>query len=129
MKKYFLFFVLTIGMILVPLSCYAEELLNENVDAIINKEISIIYNNELKTFFDVNGKSVSPISYNNTTYLPIRSISALFSIPVEWDGANNKVLLGKGDIVEKLLLGKAEGEALGVEHKESILCLLFGDAA
>lgn len=100
MKKYFLFLFLTIVMVWVPLSCYAEELLNENVNAIINKEISIIYNNELKTFFDVNGNSVSPITYNNTTYLPIRSISALFSIPVEWDGANNKVLLGKGDIVE-----------------------------
>lgn len=100
MKKYFLFFVLTIVMISVSLSCYAEELSNENVNAIINKEVSIIYNNELKTFFDVTGNSVSPITYNNTTYLPIRSISALFSIPVEWDGANNKVLLGKGDIVE-----------------------------
>ena len=100
MKKYFIFFIFTIVMISISLSCYATELSNENVSAIINKEISIIYNNELKTFFDVNGNSVSPISYNNTTYLPIRSISALFSIPVEWDGANNKVLLGNGDIVE-----------------------------
>ena len=99
MKKYFMFFVLTIVMISVSLSCYAEELSNENVTAIINKEISIVYNDELKNFYDVNGNSVSPITYNDTTYLPIRSISALFSIPVEWDGVNNKVLLGKGDIV------------------------------
>lgn len=98
MKKYFMFFVLTIVMISVSLSCYAEELSNENVTAIINKEISIVYNDELKNFYDVNGNSVSPITYNDTTYLPIRSISALFSIPVEWDGVNNKVLLGKGDI-------------------------------
>ena len=100
MKKYFLFWILTMMLISISFSCYATEITNENVKALINKEISIVYNNELKTFFDVNGTAVDPISYNNTTYLPIRSISALFSIPVEWDGANNKVLLGKGDIVE-----------------------------
>lgn len=100
MKKYFLFLILTIIMTSVSISCYAAEIENENIKATINKEISIIYNNELKTFYDVNGNSVNPISYNNTTYLPIRSISALFSIPVEWDGVNNKVLLGTGDIVE-----------------------------
>ncbi len=98
MKKYFCFIFSLIILLSISLSCYATEN-NENVKALINKEISIVYNNDLKSFFDVNGTSVSPISYNNTTYLPIRSISAMFDIPVQWDATNNKVLLGKGDIV------------------------------
>ena len=83
----------------ISLSSYATESGAENVKALINNEVSIVYNNELKSFSDVNGNAVSPITYNNTTYLPIRSISAMFNIPVQWDGENNKVLLGKGDIV------------------------------
>lgn len=96
MKKYILFSVLTILFCLKSIVSYAAD---ENVSAIINREISIVYNNELKAFSDVNGIKVDPISYNNTTYLPIRAISALFNTPVKWDGENNKVLIGKGDIV------------------------------
>lgn len=99
MKKYFYFLISIIMLISISLSCYATESGTENVKALINNEVSIVYNNELKSFSDVNGNSVSPITYNNTTYLPIRSISAMFNIPVQWDGENNKVLLGKGDIV------------------------------
>ena len=99
MKKYFCFLISMIMIISISLSCYAAESGTEAVKALINNEVSIVYNNELKSFSDVNGNSVSPITYNNTTYLPIRSISAMFNIPVQWDGENNKVLLGKGDIV------------------------------
>lgn len=99
MKKNLCFLISIIIFFAISLSCYAAENNTEDVKALINKEISIVYNNELKSFFDVNGVAVSPISYGGTTYLPIRSISALFNIPVQWDGANNKVLLGKGDIV------------------------------
>ncbi len=99
MKKSFFLVILTLIMSL-TFSCYAAELVDENARAIINNEISIVYNNEIKSFFDVNGSSVSPITYNDTTYLPIRSISTLFDIPVQWDGENRKVLLGTGDIVE-----------------------------
>ncbi|MBQ8299599.1 MAG: N-acetylmuramoyl-L-alanine amidase [Clostridia bacterium] len=97
MKKYILFSVLTILFCLTSIVSYAAD--DESVSAIINREISIVYNNELKAFSDVKGTKVDPISYNYTTYLPIRAISALFNTPVEWDGENNKVLIGKGDIV------------------------------
>lgn len=96
MKKYILFFVLTVLMIMTSVVTYATD---ESVSAILNKEISIMYNNELKEFSDVNGTKVDPISYNFTTYLPVRAISALFDIPVDWDGENNKVLVGKGSVV------------------------------
>ena len=99
MKKNCCFLFSIMIIFAISLSCFAAENNTEDVKALINREISIVYNNELKSFFDVNGVAVSPISYNGTTYLPIRSISALFNIPVQWDGVNNKVLLGKGDIV------------------------------
>lgn len=72
---------------------------SETVTATINKEVCIIYNGEIKSFADVNGGKVYPVSYNWTTYLPIRAMSSLFEIPVWWDGANNKIYLDSGELV------------------------------
>lgn len=96
MKKYIKFLFSFLVILTMMPTVFAT---NQIVDATIDREKSVIYNNELKSFYDVNDKKVDPISYNDTTYLPIRAISSLFEIPVKWDGANNKVLLGSGDIV------------------------------
>ena len=45
--------------------------------------------------YDANGQRVYPISYNGTTYVPIRAVGNMMGIDVAWDGANNAVLLGK----------------------------------
>ncbi|MBQ9280441.1 MAG: N-acetylmuramoyl-L-alanine amidase [Clostridia bacterium] len=71
---------------------------SETVEVILSKKISIIFNNELKSFSDVNGKTVYPLLYEGTTYLPIRALSNLFENAVTWDAENNRVLLGKGEM-------------------------------
>ena len=124
MKKYILFSVLTILFCLTSVVSYAAA--DESVSASINREISIVYNNELKAFSDVNGTKVDPISYNYTTYLPIRAISALFNTPVEWDGENNKVLIGKGDIVTSTVktvdsFEKGENEQVNLTLSKSLV--------
>ncbi|MHA6481518.1 stalk domain-containing protein [Paenibacillus sp. strain BS8-2] len=45
---------------------------------------------------DASGKNVYPISYNGTTYLPIRTAGEALGVDVGWDGANNTVWLGNG---------------------------------
>lgn len=95
MKKYI---ICIIALFIVMLSNIISYGANEQVEAILSHEISIVFNNELKQFSDVNGTKVYPILYQGTTYLPIRAISALFDTAVEWDGSNNSIYLGKGEL-------------------------------
>ena len=43
---------------------------------------------------NVNGVRVYPLSYEGSTYVPIRAIGNLFGVPVEWDSATKSVVLG-----------------------------------
>lgn len=67
-------------------------------EVILNQNLTITYNDEIQRFKNVNGEIVYPISYSGTTYLPVRSISCLFETAIEWDGENNSIYLGSGDL-------------------------------
>ena len=95
MKKYISFLLILILCLCASSVSLATD---ENAQAILNRKVSIVYNNELKEFSDVNGVKVYPLTYQGTTYLPIRAIASLFSIPVEWNGAERMVLLGQGSV-------------------------------
>lgn len=69
----------------------------EKIEALMNYGIQIKYNGVAQKFTDVNGKQVYPISYKGTTYLPVRAVSGLVGLAVDWDGANNTVILGERD--------------------------------
>ncbi|MHA7963727.1 stalk domain-containing protein [Paenibacillus sp. CAU 1782] len=45
---------------------------------------------------DAKGKNVYPITYNGTTYLPIRSAGEALGVEVGWEASNNTVWLGEG---------------------------------
>ena len=68
---------------------------SENIKTVLDKNIKVTFNGELQTFTDVNGKVVYPIVHEGTTYLPVRAVSNLVNLPVEWDGANYTVVLGE----------------------------------
>lgn len=65
------------------------------IEALLNKDITVEYNGKEQTFTDVNNKQVWPLTYDGTTYLPVRAVAKLFDTTVDWDGATNKVILGK----------------------------------
>ena len=67
----------------------------QEIKAYLNYDLAIRYDGELQTMYDANGKQVVPISYNGTTYLPIRAVGNMMGIDVLWDGENYQVLLGK----------------------------------
>ena len=79
----------------------SHESIKTNDNVILNKNIKIKYNEQYYSFSDANGKVVYPISYNGTTYLPIRAISSLFGTEIAWDGNENTVYLGKGELDSK----------------------------
>ena len=68
---------------------------SENIKTVLVKNIKVTFNGDLQTFTDVNGKVVYPIVHEGTTYLPVRAVSNLVNLPVEWDGANYTVVLGE----------------------------------
>ena len=75
----------------------------ETISAYLNRGITIKLDGQTKTMSDANGKRVYPISYNGTTYVPIRAVSNMLGIDVEWDGANNTVLLGENNTAKDFI--------------------------
>lgn len=67
----------------------------EEIKAFLNHGITVKYNGEVKEITDATGARTAPITYNGTTYVPIRSVSNLLGVDVGWDAANNTVLLGE----------------------------------
>ena len=97
MKRKVLISVLLIAVIIASMFTGAWAASNlEEISALLNRGVVIEYNNVPQTFKDANGTVVYPITYNGTTYLPVRAIANLFGIPVDWDGARNTVVLGVG---------------------------------
>ncbi len=44
---------------------------------------------------DANGSQVEVFAYNGTTYVPLRAVSQALGKPVDWDGVNQRVYIGK----------------------------------
>lgn len=66
------------------------------ITASLNYGITIKYNGNVQEMKDAGGNRVYPISYEGTTYLPVRAVAELLGIEVNWDGPTNTVWLGEG---------------------------------
>ncbi|NLK86788.1 MAG: copper amine oxidase [Clostridiaceae bacterium] len=78
--------------------------LKTEIKAILNQEIKIKYNGIEQNMTDVNNNPVYPISYNGSTYLPIRAVSDMLGVEVEWDGKTQTIMLGNEEIKPVSLL-------------------------
>ena len=67
----------------------------ETISAYLAYNTTVKLDGITQTLYDANGKRVYPINYQGTTYLPVRAVSGLFDVDVNWDGATKTVLLGK----------------------------------
>lgn len=86
-------------LVSIMISCFMVGVLAANnieeIKAYLNYGITIKLDGETQNMYDANGNRVYPISYKGTTYLPVRAVSNMLDIAVEWDGPNNTVLLGE----------------------------------
>ena len=64
---------------------------NENIMVLLNRSLTITYRGQPQTLRDANGNQVYPISYEGSTYLPVRAITNMLNVPIEWDGYANAV--------------------------------------
>lgn len=84
---------------------------NETISAVLNREVTITYNGEVQNFKDQGGNPVYPITYNGTTYLPVRYVCDLLGVAVEWDQAANTVRLGSNEKQPTYLVDRPHDKA------------------
>ena len=78
-------------------------LANPVMAAMLQKQITVftgaaVYIDDVKLNpVDANGRPVEIITYNGTTYLPVRAISTALNKPIVWEGSNNGVYIGRHD--------------------------------
>ena len=107
MKKKTLALILTLCMTLTAVVSFTAGAAAagglQEIKAYLNSAITIKLDGEEKVITDASGARTYPISYNNTTYLPVRSIAGLLGIDVGWDQATQSVLLGKTETTVNLM--------------------------
>ena len=99
MKKKTLVFILTLCMTVTGVVCFAAGAAAagglQEIKAFLNADITLKLDGEAQVLTDASGVRTYPITYNGTTYLPVRSIAGLLGVDVGWDQATQSVLLGK----------------------------------
>lgn len=60
----------------------------------VSPDITIMYDFEIQKFVDISGVQIYPIVYQESTYLPVRSISELMKKPITWDNTTKTILIG-----------------------------------
>lgn len=93
----------------------------------INPNITVKYNGKAQAMTDVNGNPVYPMLYGGTTYLPVRAVSNMLGVKVDWDGATQTVLLtnaatsteeNKGEIVLTALDENKNAVEIGLSDQD-----------
>ena len=67
------------------------------VTASLRYDFTIVVDGVERTFTDVNGKTVYPLLYNGSTYLPLRAIGNLMGKEVSWDNNTKTAILSSSD--------------------------------
>lgn len=65
----------------------------QNIKVQLSPNITVKYNGEIQSMTDVNGTPVYPLLNGGTTYLPVRAVSNMLGVDVDWDGATQTVIL------------------------------------
>ncbi|MBW4082056.1 stalk domain-containing protein [Paenibacillus sp. S150] len=66
----------------------------QKISAYLNHSIRFTVNGAAYTPVDNNGKTLVPITYNDTTYLPVRALANALKVPVTFNPSTNQVILG-----------------------------------
>ena len=75
--------------------CVGASAVLEPVTAYLNHGLTVEFNDVDQVMTDESGNKVIPITYNNTTYLPVRAVSNMLGVKVGWHQETQTVLLGE----------------------------------
>ena len=93
-KKILKFGVLSLALCTTFIAGVGASNLLEPISAYLNHGITVEYNDVDQNMVDANGQKVIPITYNGSTYLPVRAVSNMLGVAVNWDAPTQTVLLG-----------------------------------
>ncbi len=79
----------------------------QEIKAYLDPTITIKMEGEAQTFLDAKGNRVYPITYQGSTYLPVRAVAGLAGFEVNWDQATRTVDLGESKGVDLIDTYKA----------------------
>ena len=65
----------------------------QHITADLRPDITVQVDGEKQTLLDKNGDVVYPITYDGTTYLPIRALGNAMDLEVEWNSKTQTVSL------------------------------------
>lgn len=91
MKKFICAVLSTVMIVSGAFAVSAAEILRE--DAELRPDITIVIDDETCYFRSASGDYIYPILFNDTTYLPLRSIGEIMGKNVNWDEANKTITL------------------------------------
>ncbi|WP_248761637.1 copper amine oxidase N-terminal domain-containing protein [Paenibacillus sp. ATY16] len=66
----------------------------EKISAFLNHGIGFKINGSTYIPKDENGNKLSPITYHDTTYLPVRALSNALNTPIQYDNKTNTIYIG-----------------------------------
>ena len=82
--------VLTVAGLLTA-GAAAASAVRQTITAQLRPDITVELNGSKQTLQDSQGNPIYPISYNGSTYLPIRAIGETMGLTVDWDSATQTV--------------------------------------
>lgn len=77
----------------VSMTAYATTETIKNIQAQTRPDLTIYIDGVETTFKNTNGENIVPISYEDTTYLPLRAIGELMGKDVGWNGDTKSITL------------------------------------
>lgn len=94
MKRKLIISALILAIVISSMSFGAFAASSEYIQVLLNKEVKINLNGEAWQPKDQSGNDIYPLTYNGTTYLPVRSAAEALNIGIGYDAPTNTVLLG-----------------------------------
>lgn len=102
MKKSKLFLSVAAFMLCASTAISAVTEVFETISVQLRPDIEIYVNGEALDMKDTNGNDVSPIVYEGTTYVPLRTAAEIAGTNVYWDGNNTDINLVSTNIDDQI---------------------------
>lgn len=72
----------------------------QDISVELRDDFTVVVDGSKRTFADANGKTVYPLLYSGSTYLPVRAIGELMGKTVSWDAATSTVTLSGSTVTD-----------------------------
>lgn len=72
----------------------------QDISVELRDDFTVVVDGSTRSFADANGKTVYPLLYSGSTYLPVRAIGELMGKTVSWDAATSTVTLSGSTVTD-----------------------------